>query len=280
MRPKIGLVLGGGGSRGLAHVGVLSILEEEKIPIDLIVATSMGAIIGAQFALGASVSEIKDHLKTIDTPSLFSLNIFSSKARQKVLEKQLVAAFGDKSFTDLKISTAIMAVDMQNGKEVALTTGKLVPAILASSAVPAIFDPVKHMGMQLADGGVLDSVATQPAYELGAEKVIVVDVNPTLRTTDIWEQPLAAITGYNIPFTNSRTSPGMLSQLWRAYRIMEAYIHDERLKAYPPTILLTPEVDEWGSLDFSNIDMAIESGRKEALKHIEELRELVGNSND
>lgn len=305
MRPTIALVLGGGGIRGLAHIGVLDVLEQETIPLDLIVGTSMGGIIAALFALGLSAAEISRGLSALESTPLSTMRLISSRARQNRLREQLLPVIGEQTFSDLKIPLTLMAVDMVTGQEVALREGPLMPALLASSAVPAIFPPVYLNGMQLADGGVIDSLATYMAAEQGADKMIAVDVYPSLDTDNPWNDPLAAITGFqlngsfqngaeslrvkfpnmmqtlNLPlFSNEQQikRPNPISSMWRAVRVMTWHLHQQRLAAHPPDILLRPDVNQYGSLDFKDMSGPIEAGRSEAERHLESLRGLIINN--
>ena len=177
---KIGLVLGGGGSRGLAHVGVLQVLVREGVPIDFIVGTSMGGIVGVLFALGLAPDKLAQLMEQAlkSNSALDLVRRLSARSRQRMLRNLLAPALENKTFADLKIPTTLMAVDMRHGVEVALDEGPLLPAALATSAVPAIFPPVEIEGRQLSDGGVIDSLATHVAFERGADKVIAVDIEP------------------------------------------------------------------------------------------------------
>ena len=163
MRPKIALVLGGGGSRGLAHIGVLKILQREKIPIDLIVGTSMGGVVGVLYSLGLTADEIIAALDFPQPTPLENVKLLTSRARQHRWRTRLTGLVGEKSFGDLNLPLTLMAVDMISGQEVMLNQGPLVPALLATSAVPVLFPPVHLNGQQLADGGVIDSLATHVA---------------------------------------------------------------------------------------------------------------------
>ncbi|MSP13882.1 MAG: hypothetical protein EXR62_13115 [Chloroflexi bacterium] len=278
-QPKIGLVLGGGGSRGIAHIGVLEILVQQEIPIDLIVGTSMGGIIGVLFALGTSPQELAYHLKAFEKTSLFNVKLLSARARQHMLRDLLAERLEGKSFHDLKIPVILMAVDMLRGQEVALTDGALMPAVLATSAVPAVFPPVRWRGMQLADGGVIDSLATHVAYQHGADKVIAVDLYPPLETDYPWTDPLSAIMGVQLPFgilanTEADKAPNMVSSIWRAVRVMAWHIHEGRLAANPPDVLLRPAVEAYGSLDFTDTEGPIRAGSAAAERHLAQMKAL------
>ncbi len=280
MHPKVGLVLGGGGTRGIAHIGVLQVLVREQIPIDLIVGTSMGGIVGVLFALGSSPDELAGRVREIEGNSLINIRRLSARARQQMLREYLAEAVEDKTFADLKLPVVLMAVDMVHGREVALTEGPLMPAILATSAVPAIFPPVELDGMQLADGGVIDSLATHVASEQGADRVIAVDVYPPLEKDDPWVDPISAIMGFQLPFSlstgaDSTKTPSLFASMWRSVRVMAWYIHEQRLAAHPPDVLLRPDVARYGSLDFRDLMGPLEAGVAEAERRLPELKALV-----
>ncbi len=277
-RPKIGLVLGGGGSRGIAHIGVLEVLVREQIPIDVIVGTSMGAIVGTLFALGYTPRQISEYMMPWRGNNIFTVNLFSARARQKAIEEQLIKAMKHKTFADLKIPTTLMAVDMLSGREVALNKGSLIPAVLASSAVPGVFPPVDVDGAQLADGGVIDSLCTEMAFVQGADKVIAVDIYPQLEQ-DNWSDPLAAVMGVDLPFgllsSSGDRSPSMVSAIWRSIRIMTWNLHAKRLSLHPPDVLLRPDVGSYGSLDFKDFDGPLVAGRTEAENYLPLIKALV-----
>ena len=285
MRPKIGLVLGGGGSRGVAHIGVLKVFARENIPIDLIVGTSMGGIIGTLYALDYSPDRIGEHmLQNMKGSNLLNMNIFSARARQNSVQEQLKGAIAEKTFADLKIPVTLMAVDMRHGKEILLNEGKLMPAVLATTAVPGVFPPVAMDDMLLADGGVIDSLATHVAYEQGADIVIAVDVYPELEKDNPWIDPVAAITGIELPFgsfsfTNDwERIPSALASIWRSTRVMTWYLHEQRLEAHPPHVLLHPDVDKFSSMDFKDMMGPMMAGLAEAENHLDEIRALVNAS--
>lgn len=281
-RPKIALVLGGGGSRGIAHVGVLEVLVREQIPIDLIVGTSMGAIVGSLFSLGYRPDVIADRMiNRMEGSNLFNMNLFSARRRQRSVRDQLADAIGEKTFDMASIPLVIMAVDMVHGCEVALSQGPLMPAILASSAVPGVFPPVEIDGQKLADGGVIDSLATHIAYKHGAERIIAVDVYPQLEKDNPWIDPISAIVGIALPFApfslpnEWEKIPGTMAAIWRSVRVMTWHLHQERLKNYPAHVLLRPGVDNYGSLDFKDVHGPLEAGRMEAEAHLEAIKALL-----
>lgn len=278
MRPKIGLVLGGGGSRGIAHIGVLAVLAHENIPIDLIVGTSMGGIVGALFASGINPDTIAEGMDDMRGTTLLNMNLFSARARQKMLQDQLSVLEG-KTFADLQIPLTVMAVDMLHGREIAINEGPLIPALLATSAVPGVFPPVEMDGMKLADGGVIDSLATHVAFEQGADHVIAVDVYPPLETDNPWIDPLGAILGFQLPFgilgNGAETRPGVIAAIWRSVRVMTWHLHEARLAAHPPDVLLRPAVEGYASMDFKDVRGPLLAGAAEAERHLPSIKALL-----
>lgn len=174
---KIGLALGGGGALGLGHIGVLEVLEENGIKVDMIAGTSMGAIIGSAYASGLSTSEMKDiacKLKTID---LFDINLkMGGLLSGTSAEKWIKNAIKIKDFNETQIPFACTACDLYSGKEVVLNSGNIIKAVRASMSAPAVFRPVEMDNMCLVDGGLLGNVPAQVVKDMGADIVIAVNV--------------------------------------------------------------------------------------------------------
>jgi len=293
-RPTITLVLGGGGSRGLAHVGVLKVLEREKIPVDAIVATSMGGIIGAYYALGMEPEKIGEGMRQVmshtENPTqAWRRFVVSSLNRQIESRERLKEHLDGVNFEDLSLPVTVMAVDMLSGEEIAINSGPVIPALLASSAVPGVFPPVQIDGRQLSDGGVIDSLATHVAATQMADepdgKIIAVDIYPELTAGDPWNDPLSDIIGLQLPpswFKSVKFDgeqdvvvPNMFSAIWRSVRVMTWHLHQKRLDEHPPDVYMRPAVDHYGSLDFKDLDGPIQAGETEAAKHVEALRALI-----
>lgn len=160
MSIDIALVLGSGGARGNAHIGVLQVLEDESIKVKAIAGTSFGGIVGAVYAAGYSPREILNQFSQVDQSALFSRNtsespaIFGNTGVYKVLHDML----GERKFNDLRIPFAVTATDIDRGREVILKDGKVIDAILATTAVPGVFPPTNYHGYRLVDGAVLDPV--------------------------------------------------------------------------------------------------------------------------
>ncbi|HEY82116.1 MAG TPA: patatin family protein [Dehalococcoidia bacterium] len=182
-RKKIGLALGSGAARGLAHIGVLAVLEKEGIPIDLIAGTSAGAAVGALYARSQDSGRIKElalgfglkKLAPLVDPSFPKTGFIKG---QKI--KDLLASFigGDIRFKDLKIPFACVATDVETGEEVVIDRGSVPEAIRASISVPLVFTVVKRGGRYLVDGGLVNPVPVSLAKRMGADFVIAVNVIP------------------------------------------------------------------------------------------------------
>ena len=197
---KFGLVLSGGGARGLAHIGVLRALEEEGITPDIITGTSMGGMIGAPYALGYDSKAISDFIMKINPNNFMEGNNLSEFQRfTKVitaveqsmklftklgfdtgekLRKAFKEATLNKDFDDLKIPFACTAVDLITGRVIVLNKGKLYEAMYATGAIAPFFEPYKKDGMLLMDGGLVDNAPVDVARDMGADKVLVIDANP------------------------------------------------------------------------------------------------------
>jgi NTE family protein len=183
---KIGLALGGGAARGLAHIGVLKVLEEMGIKPDVIAGTSIGAVIGATYASGKSAKEIEDIVLGLNwgKRALLFWDVTVPRTgllRGRRIENFLKHIIGDVEFSDLKLPFACVATDLMSGKEVIMDDGPVVEALRASMAIPAIFTPLERDGLLLVDGGLRHPVPTHAARRLGADFVIAVNVEPDAR---------------------------------------------------------------------------------------------------
>ena len=218
-RPKIGLVLGGGGARGAAHVGVLKVLEEMHIPVDYVVGTSMGSIVGGLYASGMSPKDIDKEMRGMDWSDLFldsparedrtfrrkrDDDFYSVKIKpglkdgelqvplayirgQKLdfeLSRLTVPVSGISNYDKFPIPYRAVAADLETGQEVIMSSGDIARSIRASMAVPGAFDPVEIDGKILVDGGIANNVPVSVAHAMGADIVIVVDVGSGLFKRD------------------------------------------------------------------------------------------------
>ena len=218
-RPKIGVVFGGGGAKGAAHIGVLKVLEEQKIPVDYIAGTSMGAIVGALYASGLSAAELEKVITAIDWKDVFkgdpdrreidyrrkredfqnltgiSIGIKDGKVvmpkglikdqKVNVLFETLMLHTSDiDDFDKLPIPYRAIATDLETGDMVVLKGGRLADAARASMSVPGAFPPIELNGRFLIDGGIVRNVPVDIVREMGADIIICIDVDKPLETRD------------------------------------------------------------------------------------------------
>jgi NTE family protein len=174
---RIGLALSGGAARGLAHIGVLSVLVRNHVPIDCVAGCSAGAILGATFCAGMSTSQIQalaPHIswRRLATPVKSDAGFLNLEK----LERWLIMLLGDLEFSDLELPFALVTMDMISGERVVIREGHVARAIRASCSVPGIVPPVIIDGRLLGDGGVVDNLPVDAARDLGADFVIGVDV--------------------------------------------------------------------------------------------------------
>ncbi|MBQ2908695.1 MAG: patatin-like phospholipase family protein [Clostridia bacterium] len=180
MEKKFGLALGCGGARGVAHVGFLKALEENKIKPDIITGCSMGSIVGAGYAYGMTISHIKNILFKLKKSDLFDMNVNPIKKNSLLAGKKMRALLakhlGEINFDQLKIPFGCVATDVVTGRIVNLTEGNVVDSICASSAIPLALPAVKIGEHLLVDGGVLERNPVKLCKKMGAEVIVAVDV--------------------------------------------------------------------------------------------------------
>ena len=257
--PKIGLALGGGGAKGLAHIGVLEVLQENEIPISAIAGTSMGALIGGMYALENDIDVVYEYVRqTVDgklLPVFFDLphgGGFSSGTRAL----ELIDAFVDKkTFKHTKIPFAAVAADVCDGLPATLTSGSLATAIRASISYPPVFDPVRVGKRLLVDGGIVAEVPVAQARALGVDRVIAVNVDDDYHFNNAKNMTPAAL---------SRISLKLLMRSVAAYSSAGA------------DAVVMPKVGDisvW--MDFWKLDDIVFRGRKAAEKALPQIKALL-----
>jgi NTE family protein len=274
-KPKIGLALSGGGLRGFVHIGVLKVFDEEHIPIDFISGTSMGGIIAAAYASGIPINEIEEiALKLSNLRELMKL-VDPSPQRRGLLEGQrvhdfLARLFIDRTFETLKIPLAIPAVDIIQSREVVFTQGLVLPALMATTAVPGLFAPVKIGQYRLIDGGILNNLPVDCVRSLGANMVIAIDAQPDPFQEKPWQDQDDPP---HFPFP----LPSFFLDFYRAELIMIAEITQRKLKETCPEILLRPPIpnDIMMFLGFHRINEVIAAGEVCAREALSKIRQLV-----
>lgn len=180
----VGLVLGVGAGYGFCHVGVLKVIEEEKIPIDIIAGSSIGALIAGLWAIGKNSSEILETTKEFKEPKhiwgLIDLTFpILGFIKGNKLHRFLKKHFGNKTFYDTRLPLKIIASDVKHKEPIVLDKGLLIDAIMASCSMPGVFTPFKLKGEMLFDGGVINPLPTEPLLKMGLKKIIAVNVTPS-----------------------------------------------------------------------------------------------------
>jgi NTE family protein len=271
-RPCIGLALSGGGPRGIAHIGVLRVLERERIPVDVVAGTSMGGVIAAGYAAGLSpealekeamaTARVRRLLRLID-PGLPEAGLMRGQRLQAYFEEIL----GPLTFTDLKTRLALVAVDLNAQHEVILSEGSLSLALRATISVPGLFTPVEIDGQRLVDGGVLDNLPVDAAQHLGAEFVIAVDVesDPNKYLED-------RLSGYGM-LPNSLAST--LAIVDEVSQLMMRTIKENNLRRNPPDVLIRPIPPNGVNIfaGYRRVNELIQIGEKAAEKALPTIRE-------
>jgi NTE family protein len=204
-KPRIALVLGGGAARGFAHVGVIRTLEQEKIPIDLIVGTSVGSLIGAIYASDASSFDLEWTAFQLQKDDLFDFGVLNAVtgmgfAKGDKLEAWVKSHVKTANIENLRIPFAAVATDLNWGTRVVLDHGSVARAIRASAAIPGVFQPVQYQGKILVDGGVVDNIPISVAKARGADIVIAVDISANIGNTNIHNLVDVTLQATNIMF--------------------------------------------------------------------------------
>ena len=292
-RPKIGLVLSGGGARGFAHIGVLKVLEENQIPVDYISGASMGALVGALYATGRTPAEMEQLVKKLDWDNLLqgktSFEALSyrrkedrrnlpgaitlgGKGRKLNLPSslnpgheiglaldRLMISYGDKTdFDNLPIPFRAVATDLVNAETIVLEDGSLSLALRATMAIPGVFAPVELNGKILADGGILNNIPTDIAKEMGADIIIVVNIETQLGDRSSL-QNLVSILGqtfYVVTLENSRRS------------LRQA------------DFIIAPNLENYTTFDFRASEKIIELGYQGAQPKVSLLKSLALNDEE
>ncbi|MFC1937827.1 patatin-like phospholipase family protein [Chloroflexota bacterium] len=261
---KIGLALGGGAARGLAHVGVLEVLQKEGIPIDVIAGTSTGALVGALYARDKDVGQIKKLAGDMNRTRLASLvDVALPKSgfiRGRKIKELLKTIIGDVKFEDLRIPLSCVATDIMTGEAVIINQGSVLEAVRASISIPVIFAVAKVQGRYLVDGELINPVPADVARQMGADFVIAVNVIPSVEERVHREK--SKKTGL--------MEPGMFNVIAQSIYIA-SYAH---VKSYLEAgdVLIEPQVAHIGLGDFHRAQECFRLGEAAALGFIPEIR--------
>jgi len=268
-RRNIGLALSGGGARGLAHIGVLKVLQEEKVPIDMIAGASIGALIGAIYAQGKDVSVIKKaalelNMKKLVSLADFRLNRTGFIGGRKVgsLLKSIMGS--DVEFSDLKIPLACVATDINNCGEVIITQGSVLEAVRASISIPGIFTVVKWQGRYLVDGGLVNPVPVSVLRKMGSDYVIAVNVIP-----DIHHRVLLA----DEEVKADLKEPHIFSVIVQAIQMAQCLLVKSSIQ--DADIIISPNAAHIGFGDFHRAQECIKQGETAAKDSVLEIKKLL-----
>ena len=255
--PKIALVLGGGAARGFAHIGVIRVLEQEKIPIDLIVGTSVGSLIGAIYAYDVNSFELEWSAFTLERDDIFDYGLMTvftglGAAKGEKLEEFVTTRVPIADIEDLKIPFAAVATDLNRGVRVVLDRGPLARAVRASCSIPVVFQPVEHQGGLLVDGGLLDNLPVSVARERGADLVIAVDISVNVENHDI---------------TN------LIEVIVQSINIMAA--ENMRRRKQEADVLISPAVGSVGMMDFGQKKLCMQAGIEATQRALPGIRRTI-----
>jgi NTE family protein len=253
--PKIGLALGGGAARGFAHVGVIQVLEEAGIKPDFVVGTSAGSLVAALYASGKNGAQLQTVAETMEEAALTDWTLpFVSRGmlRGEALARYVSGQVGGKTIESFPLPLGIVATDLHSGQGVLFMRGDTATAVRASSAVPAVFQPVKIGTREYVDGGLVSPVPVRYARQMGAEVVIAVDISAT---------------------PESNPALGTMDILLQTFAIMSRSINIFELKE--ADVAVRPSLAGVSSADFASKRRSIEAGRAAMLAVLPQLRTAI-----
>ncbi len=308
-RPKLGIALGSGAARGLAHIGVLKVLEEADIQIDIITGTSMGAFIGAMYAAGVPVAQMEQVALEIDWLSMARLIAPVMPTSGLSDGKKLVAFMAEllpaRDFKDLLLPLAITATDINTGEAIIIKQGDLLEALRASLAFPGIFSPVRFGQRFLVDGGLCNPIPADVARNLGAEKIIGICTIPAVvkqtpetflptrhggsKTISRWrdffntrriEQAFRSALGQEtedsiVETSDNLRTPNIFRVCAQSVAIMENVINELHLRQNHHDLIIRPELEGITLLEFHRAEEIIAAGEAAARTVLPEIEYLL-----
>ncbi len=260
MAKKLGLVLGAGGSRGVAHIGFLKALEEAGITPDYITGSSMGSVIGSCYSIGMSSTDMIEEINKLKISQLFDLSFNpvgnGAILRAKKMRSKLYSYLTNHTFEHTKIPFKCIAADLISGKtKVFEGKEKLLDGVVASSSIPGIFKPVAYKDMLLVDGGVTTRLPIEEVREMGADVIVVVDVLGEVQPT---------VKKYHIA-----------SVIIRVGEIYDSELTKYKVEVLKPDLYLTPDLGTMSQYKLDKIDFAIEEGYKLGKQSIKKIKQLL-----
>jgi NTE family protein len=250
---RVAVVLGAGASKGFAHIGVLKVLEENKIPVHMVVGTSAGSFVGSLYAYGFNAFELQKLSFALEKDNIIDLTIPDNGfIKGEKLEGYVNYILRNTPIEKLKIPFYAVATDIRSGKEVVFGSGNTGTAVRASCSIPGIFVPPVISGRMYVDGGVVSPVAVDAARRLGADVVIAVDIS-----SDI----------------DSSTPQSTIETILQSISIMYSKI--SAIQLAKADVIIKPRVGYIGSADFSRRHEAVLEGEKAAIESLPKIHEII-----
>ncbi|MBS1494322.1 MAG: patatin-like phospholipase family protein [Bacteroidetes bacterium] len=257
-KPRVALVLGGGAFLGMAHLGALKVFEENNIPIDLIVGTSVGSFVGAMYANNPNSDSLRVLASKVKAEEIFNASIFNSMVgfvTGENLQEYINEHIKIKNIEDLKIPFVAITSDLISGKTIPLSSGPIAPSVNSSCAIPMVFEPVKMYGMVLVDGGVWNNVAVDIAKEYNPDVVIAINLMSVL------------------PPGKASEIKTFIDVLRRGGQVNAINIGNHN--ASLADVVLNPKVDQFPPLSDQYDKQIYDAGYKAAKDKIEEIKRII-----
>ena len=279
-RKKVGLALSGGFSRATAAIGVIEVLEENNIQVDIVSGCSAGAAVAATYAAG-TLKDFKKRLIEGKRREFWQVIVEPTLPRSGLLKGERNRSFfeefvGDKEFCDLEKKLITTVTDLVSMKEVIITEGKISRAIQASTAVPGIFVPVKWDGKILVDGGNFNMIPSRPLYQNGADYVIAIYVSrPPNPFTKFFSNLIKLKKSREDACSDQKNCRGDLNifqLVWRTFNLSSAQIKNFYPHSYPYDVLIRPKLTEVRRYHINSVAYCIRQGRQAALPMIPQIK--------
>lgn len=260
MSNTLGLVLGAGGARGVAHIGFLEALEDAGIKPDMITGCSMGSVVGACYAVGLSPKEMHRRVQKLKPNDLFDLSVNpwgnGALLRANKMYDLLKSIIGSVTFSALKIPFKCVSVDLLSGKLVVLEGNREVAkSVAASCSIPGVFRPVEMDGKLLVDGGVKCRVPMDQMKEMKPDVMVAVDVLGVPRETD--------------------KKFNMLTVLLRSLEIMDGELIEHKKEVAMPDLFITPELGDMSQYKLKDFQLAFDAGYQAGVDNIKTIKKLL-----
>jgi len=255
MKPKIGLALGAGGARGLAHIGVIQVLEEHRISVDMVAGSSIGSLVGALYAMGHDGNTLARFAQLCREKFFYDFTVSKMGIIQGNKIKELLSLITQrKRIEELPIPLAIVATNLTNGEKVLFREGYVADAIRASISIPGIFVPVEMDGKLLVDGSVVDRVPVSVVKQMGADIIIAVDISTLKKNVQV----------------NS-----IVDVMLQSIDIMQHEI--VRFHELNADIVIRPNVSEYSLRSFESVSELIQLGREAAENQLAKIKEKIAS---